>query len=164
VYEVGWSILPHHRNETEREVILMTTMANEMRDRLYDLLGECEKKYYAYYEEFIKRLDKAETQAEFEKIYDGIIKKHDFFADHLIENGVIVPPCSLHQTLWEITWNKRIEQCKVSSFTQKADGSFKIRISPKCSGVYEITPDKIGEKIFLTKDQAEQKLKEVRGG
>lgn len=85
-------------------------------------------------------------------------------ADHLIENGVTVPPCSLHQTLWEITWNKRIEQCKVSSLTQKADGSFKIRISPKCSGVYEITPDKIGEKVFLTKSEAEAKLKEMRGG
>jgi cytosine/uracil/thiamine/allantoin permease len=23
VYEVGWSILPHHRNETERKVVLM---------------------------------------------------------------------------------------------------------------------------------------------
>lgn len=42
-------------------------MVNEMRDRLYDLMGECEKKYSAYYEEFIKRLDKAETQADFEK-------------------------------------------------------------------------------------------------
>ena len=110
-------------------------MANEMRDRLMELIRAVQ--YLGGLEEKV--------------------------ADHLIENGVIIPPCSLHQTLWEITWNKRIEQCKVSSLTQKADGSFKIRISPKCRGVYEITPDKIGKTIFLTKEEAEQKLKEMMG-
>lgn len=116
-------------------------MANEMRDRLVELL---------------------QASPYIDVLY-GSQEEWESVAERLIANGVVVPPCSLHQTLWEITWNKRIEQCKVSSLTQKADGSFKIRISPKCSGVYEITPDKIGEKVFLTKDQAEQKLKEMRG-
>ena len=122
-------------------------MANEMRDRLIKDL----------------RISKTEW---LEKECDHETNKElvEYVADYLIDDGWVRPPCSLHQTLWEITWNKRIEQCKVSSLTQKADGSFKIRISPKCSGVYEITPDKIGEKVFLTKAEAEQKLKEMRGG
>ena len=127
-------------------------MANEMRDRLVELIYEARKEWDVYFNDCLL---KGEPRS---KSLNG------FIADHLIENGVIVPPCRLHQTLWEITWNKRIEQCKVSSLTQKADGSFKIRISPKCSGVYEITPDKIGEKVFLTKAEAEQKLKEMRDG
>ena len=117
-------------------------MQNEMRDRLVELIKQAKQNT---------------------KNANCDIERNMLYADHLIENGVIVPPCSLHQTLWEITWNKRIEQCKVSSLTQKADGSFKIRVSPKCSGVYEITPDKIGEKVFFTKPEAEQKLKEMRG-
>jgi hypothetical protein len=126
-------------------------MANEMRDRLVELIYEARKEWDVYFNDcLLKGKPRSKTLNE-------------FIADHLIENGVIVPPCSLHQTLWEITWNKRIEQCKVSSLTQKSDGSFKIRISPKCSGVYEITPDKIGKTVFLTKAEAEQKLKEMRG-
>ena len=108
-------------------------MANEMRDRLVEYIENAKK------------------------LYEGAVTdlmESEYVAECLLTDGVVVPPCSLHQTLWEITWNKRIEQCKVSSLTQKADGSFKIRISPKCSGVYEITPDKIGEKVFLTKAEA----------
>jgi hypothetical protein len=127
---------------------------NEMRDRLVEILLQ-------------KTCHYSDTPCDKECGVCGNIELYrsdvESLADHLIENGVVVPPCSLHQTLWEITWNRRIEQCKVSSLTQKADGSFKIRVSPKCSGVYEITSDKIGEKVFLTKSEAEQKLKEMRG-
>jgi hypothetical protein len=130
-------------------------MANEMRDRLVELLSDipCNAESWS-----------AVCDGRCQEFDDLDRCQIDRVADHLIENGVVVPPCSLHQTLWEITWNKRIEQCKVSSLTQKADGSFKIRISPKCSGVYEITPDKIGKTVFLTKSEAERTLKEMRGG
>lgn len=78
---------------------------------------------------------------------------------YLIANGVIVPPCGLNQTLWRITWNNRVEQCKVSSITQKADGSLKIRITPPSKAVFEITVDEIGKTVFLTKEEAEAELK-----
>lgn len=132
-------------------------MANEMRDRLYDLLGECEKKYSAYYEEFIKRLDKAETQADFEKIYDGIIKKHDFFADHLIENGVIVPPCKVGQTVYIIGLDKKIEKYFVEGICLYQDGLF-VEILYNGQG-FSLPLNK----VFLTKAEAEQKLKEATG-
>lgn len=82
-------------------------------------------------------------------------------ADHLLANGVIVPPCHLNQTVWHISWNNRIEQCKVSSLTQKADSTFKIRITPPSKSVFEITRDEIGKTVFLTKEEAEEKLKEL---
>ena len=88
--------------------------------------------------------------------------KADYLAIHLLANGVIVPPCHLNQTVWHITWNNRIEQCKVSSLTQKADGTFKIRITPPSKSVFEITPDEIGKTVFLTKEEAENHLKEIK--
>lgn len=54
-----------------------------------------------------------------------------------------------------------INQCKVSSLTQKADGSFKIRLTNLIHKfVFEITPDKIGKTVFLTKEEAEKALAE----
>jgi hypothetical protein len=87
------------------------------------------------------------------------INRCNIVADELLENGVIVPPCKLNQTLWQNNWKEQVEQCRVSSLTQKADGSFKIRISQLYGGVYEIIPDKIGKTVFFTKEEAEQALK-----
>lgn len=80
-------------------------------------------------------------------------------ADYLLANGVVVPPLSLNQMVWCKSFDG-INQCKVSSLTQKADGSFKIRLThSRYRSVFEITPDRIGEDIFLTKEEAEAELK-----
>ena len=88
--------------------------------------------------------------------------KADALADYLIANGVIVPPCKVGQKIWELCqWTYReaeIREGKISMLQQKADKSWKFRISVN-SSVYDITPDKIGERIFLTKEEAEEKLK-----
>lgn len=118
-------------------------MADSQRDRLVELL---EVSVYGNIE-----------------IYDGFIGPEvncENVADHLLANGVIVPPCHLNQTVWHISWNNRIEQCKVSSLTQKADSTFKIRITPPSKSVFEITPDEIGKTVFLTKEEAEEALSE----
>jgi hypothetical protein len=144
----------------------VTTMANEMRDRLYNLLGECEKKYSAYYEEFIKQLDKAETQADFEKIYDGIIKKHDFFADHLIENGVVVPPVKLgskQKVYIPVGRTTSIFDTKVYGIGVDDEGDLVINPKKYPEDVICINGYNLGETAFLTKSEAEQKLKEMRG-
>lgn len=81
-------------------------------------------------------------------------------ADYLLAEGVIVPPMKLGQTCFEIcTYRNEVEECRVSSITQKADSSFKIRVTnlPHKS-VFEITSDKIGKTIFLTKSEAERAL------
>lgn len=144
-------------------------MANEMRDRLYGLLGECEKKYSAYYEEFIRRLDKAETQADFEKIYDGIIKKHDFFADYLIANGVVVMPCKVGDKtfllLEKINGGYDVVESKCVRITDNGYGKY-YSMSIDCKEIgntLECGICDFGKWVFLTKEEAEQKLKEMRG-
>ena len=85
-------------------------------------------------------------------------------ADYLIANGVIVPPCKVGQVVYRIYWDFRIDKCKVSALTQKSDESFKIRVTSGINrSVFEVTPDKLGKSIFLTREEAEQALKEREG-
>ena len=83
-------------------------------------------------------------------------------ADHLIENGVIVPPCYIGQDIWHITkhYDGRIEIVKgrVSMLQQKTDKSWKIRITVK-SSVWDFTPNEIGTRYFLIREEAERALK-----
>ena len=109
-------------------------MANEMRDRLRGLLLEC-----------------------------GVNINTTSIADHLIENGVIVPLCNVGDTVYVvceddegnfISENKVTEVCSkgffVSSFDPPQDdmGGFEL---------YE----EIGKTIFFSKQRAEHKLKEL---
>ena len=85
----------------------------------------------------------------------------EYLADYLLANGVIVPPLSLNQIVWKVT-NTNIDKCRVSGITQKADGSFKIRLThSRYRSVFEIAPDRLGKDVFLTKEEAEEKLKEL---
>ena len=65
-------------------------------------------------------------------------------ADYLLENGVIVPPCKVGDTVWELytqyNGNMRIREGKISMITQKADKSLKIRITVNTS-VWEFKTD-----------------------
>ena len=82
-------------------------------------------------------------------------------ADHLLANGVIVPPCYIGQEIWHISYHfdGRIElkKGKVSMLQQKADKSWKIRITVR-SLVWDFTPNEIGKRYFLTKEEAEKAL------
>lgn len=88
-------------------------------------------------------------------------------ADHLIENGVIVPPCYIGQEMWYIRnhYDGRIEiiKGKVSMIQQKADKSWKIRITVN-SSVWDFTPNEIGTKYFLTREEAERALERSENG
>lgn len=87
-------------------------------------------------------------------------------ADHLLSNGVIVPPVTIGQTIWYLRgWcdgSFEIAEGKVSMLQQKADKSWKVRITVN-SSVWDFTPNEIGTRYFLTKEEAEAKLKEVQG-
>lgn len=75
---------------------------------------------------------------------------------------MIVPPVTIGQPVWDLCkWPHRdteIRAGKVSMLQQKADKSWKIRISVN-SAVYDITIDEIGKTVFLTREEAEQALK-----
>lgn len=87
--------------------------------------------------------------------------KEEDIVDYLLANGVIVPPMKLGQICFEpCDWRNEVDECRVSSITQKADGSLKIRITNlHYRSAYEITIDKIGKTVFFTKEEAKNALK-----
>ncbi|MBO5462208.1 MAG: hypothetical protein J6A49_02735 [Clostridia bacterium] len=121
-------------------------MVNETRDRLADLLKKadenCERKCITDYEDAI--LDNA---------------------DYLIENGVLCPPCKVGDTVYFvceddegdfISKNKVTDVCTQGFFVSCYD-------PPQDDmGGFEYYKE-IGKTVFFTKEQAEQKLKEMRG-
>ena len=137
-------------------------MANEMRDRLVEL---------------IKQVDSYCTSAACCYKCMGHGKGADCFdyliADHLIENGVIVPPCKvgetvycIHKTHWDENYKDYIKSEKLKQ------GVLQVVYSPKLKTnlmleVKEFDWDLFNNwmkgEVFLTKEAAEQKLKEMRG-
>ncbi len=86
-------------------------------------------------------------------------------ADHLLANGVIVPTMRLGQACFHpCGYLNKVDECRVSSITQKADGSFKIRLTNlRGRRVFEITADEIGKTVFLTREEAEKALEGGEG-
>lgn len=62
-----------------------------------------------------------------------------------------------------IPWRNTIDKCTVSSLTQKADETWKIRLT---SGIFrttfEITTNDIGKTVFLTQQEVEKTLEEQK--
>lgn len=97
------------------------------------------------------------------------LKNNDFpsveeIADYLLANGVIVLPCYIGQEVWYLSehfnGSVEIEKGKISMLQQKADKSWKFRFSHN-SSVWDFKIDDIGVRYFLTKEEAEEKLKEL---
>lgn len=72
-------------------------------------------------------------------------------------------PCKVGDRVWHLRgWcdgSFEIAEGKVSMLQQKADKSWKVRISVN-SSVWDFTPNEIGTRYFLTKEEAEKALKE----
>lgn len=77
-------------------------------------------------------------------------------ADHLIANGVIVLPCKVGDEVWGIRSYhgvKHPQQGRVDEMYFTSDMRLNIRVKHICIGNW-------GEKIFLTREEAEAALKE----
>ena len=120
-------------------------MQNDMRDRLVELLKKAD--------------DNAIEQGAIDDVEtDG----YNIYADYLIANGVIVPPCKVGQTVWFIRKSglrNELIETTVEKIISKKGGIF---IKLACNSMYETSCNSIGKTVFLTKGQAEQKLKELR--
>ena len=74
-------------------------------------------------------------------------------------------PCAVGDKAWWLTtanWQQtewKTEEVRVSMLQQKADKSWKIRLTHN-SSVFDITTEDIGKTVFLTKEEAENALKE----
>lgn len=109
----------------------------------------------------IELVDKAKEE------YANDITDHtetDYIVECLLNNGVIVPPCYIGQEIWYLCehydGSVEIKKGKISMLQQKADKSWKFRITIN-SSVWDFKVDDIGVRYFLTKEEAEERLKKV---
>lgn len=135
---------------------------NEQKDRLVELLDEAEYENIGY-----------EMANKFYP-FDNYKSRSEFVADHLLANGVIVPPCKVGETVYviepctcynnysefDICHHKRTKATKWIEMVRVPKKHF-----TKCLKLYE-RPfkveylNKIGKTVFLAKEEAEAKLKE----
>ena len=128
-------------------------MANEMRDKLFELLTDCEIEYAQYLSEECDKAIKGDVTKQ-------LFKRLEFYADRLIENGVIVPPCKVGDTLYTVgIYTGQIVELPIYAVTVYSDDTIFIMGNTS----YVSVKEHIGKTVFLTKSEAEQKLKEMRG-
>lgn len=108
------------------------TMQNEMRDRLMELVSDAE--------------------IEWQRSIKGFA---EVCADYLIENGVVVLPIKVGDTIYYPYeyGNKVLEKTVKKIVIENDDKWLDV-------GVSYLPFENIGKTVFLTKEQAEQKLKE----
>ena len=110
-------------------------MQNEMRDRLVGLLKKADK----------SASDKLITD------YEDAIQDN---ADYLIENGVIVPPCKVGDTVYyPYEYGGKILEKTIKKIVIEKEYRW------LDVGVSFLPFENIGKTVFLTKEEAEQKLK-----
>lgn len=128
-----------------------------MRDRLVELLEEADVKVGEYIREN-DHMDFVPTRAEL----------HGVEADHLLANGVIVPPCKVKDTVYMVSSGGKIHEKKVLGVTTTVGLSLydEIRTSAifLCEGALIFKDSDIGKTVFLTREEAEQALKGEHNG
>lgn len=108
-----------------------------MKDRLIELLGKADEATEILIGDF------PSYEEELKAFYTGI-------ANYLLDNGVIVLPCAVGDTVWEV----------VSLPMLPEDGFKEEYMIWERLFRYEDIED-IGKYVFLTKEEAEAKLKEL---
>ena len=116
----------------------------EMRDRLIGLIKQATTSHLDYLES-IDQKGLTDT--------DGRAK---FIADHLLANGVIVPPCKVGQIVYPLMGGF-VEEMKVSRFVLVLKPNERHPIDY----IKEISD--IGKTVLLTKEEAEKALRERDG-
>lgn len=84
-------------------------------------------------------------------------------ADHLLANGVIVPPCKVGDTVYYVYKGNTIVNALVEDWKKEASGDWLFRacFSMNGSSVTLLFGDnKIGKTVFLTREEAEKALAE----
>lgn len=155
-------------------------MQNDMRDRLVELI--CHKQDYGIVFERSLMDDKKSNKVEC---------PNSTLADYLNANGVIALPCKVNDVIyciatvndalcpigsWGCCEKYRIVKCTCKSIntymTAREDKKDIIEIyctdkTEDCKFTnfhFLLKPEDFGERAFVFKEQAEQKLKEMRGG
>ena len=88
-------------------------------------------------------------------------QRGEVIADHLLANGVIVPPCKVGDKVY--TYGaKRIKEWEITFVGKNSRNEYKfIAVVGKCEDLLTFWNYEIGKTVFLTKEEAEAKLKEL---
>ncbi len=132
-------------------------MANEMRDRLIELV-------------------KASVYGNIDEGFDGPVLNCENVADYLIKNGVIAPPCKVGDTVYSfcdtfgpiLILTYFIETFRIGFLDKDRDyweweANSHDPETDEFLDEIDFDLDDIGKTVFLTKEAAEQKLKEMMG-
>ena len=123
-------------------------MQNDMRNRLANLICEAEEK----------------VNNEYPTI--------EMVADHLIANGVIVPPCKVGDTVYYFcetfgavlpyfVETLYIGYCDKDKLCYQYEANCYNNEENELIDGIDFEPDDLGKIVFLTKEEVEQKLKEL---
>lgn len=114
-----------------------------MRDRLIELLENCGRSQMS--------------------MVAGLELWADDIADYLIENGVIVPPCNIGDTLYYPAFG-RVLLYKVISIKLNSKGLYVVCENHLSKSQMTHRASQVGKTIFLTEREAEKALAEVANG
>lgn len=125
-------------------------MADADRERLIEILklGSCPSPYLC---------DENCKYANLERCYE------ERTADLLLEHGVIAPPCKVGDRLYEVTGRKTVSVYKVRAIRVELFSLFiewDIVEGFAWQSLSDINAGEIGKTVFLTREEAEQALKE----
>ena len=82
----------------------------------------------------------------------------EVIADYLLDNGVIVPPCKVGDTVWfvrPLDSKKEITETTIEKMVVKGSGVY---MKLACNAMYETSCNSIGKTVFLTREEAEAAL------
>ena len=82
------------------------------------------------------------------------LEKAKIIAEYLIANGVIVPPCKVGDTVWHKEEGYLLDSYKIKFIYNDMAAS-------NISRDLLFSVEDIGKTVFLTKEEAEEKLKEL---
>lgn len=118
----------------------MREIKTNNRDRLIELLKQANTLYLDYLENIDQKgLIDTEGRAK-------------FFADHLIANGVIVPPCEIGSDVWYLSGDvKNGWETLKPTHAEKVSGGFNLKMLNSITG-------KLEPWYFLSKEEAEKAL------
>lgn len=91
---------------------------------------------------------------------DDTVSIYEFIADRLVENGAILPPVKVGQTVWCLidNFNGAVDS-KIYEYTIRSDGLAYFRFTRNGYFTGSAMEDAIGKTVFLTREAAEAALK-----
>ena len=135
------------------------------RERLIELIETGSRLAYDKSLEEVRRIVK--ENHHFNSATDRTVSISEIVADFLLENGVIVPPCCIGDTVYEIRENgknpisgKRFDRCITTVQMLDCAAIRKSTLYAKEKRYAKNDSVRLGKTVFLTREEAENALEE----